>query len=116
MTTITETDLGGAVAGAAAHLYVWALKDIPQDLRDALGSAAERETSITGQRVLQTILKNVSVAEDEKNLVCQDTGIAVYLLPRRRARSTPRASTQRSRRVPSARPSSTHCARTPCTR
>ena len=33
---------------------------------------------MTGQRVLQTILRNVSVAEDEKNLVCQDTGIAVY--------------------------------------
>ena len=40
MTTITETDLGGAVADAAAHLYVWALKDIPQDLRDALADAA----------------------------------------------------------------------------
>ena len=31
-----------------------------------------------GQRVLQTILRNVEVAEEEKNLVCQDTGIAVY--------------------------------------
>ena len=67
-----------AVADAAAHLYVWALKDIPQDLRDALADAAGRETSVTGQRVLQTILKNVTVAEEEKNLVCQDTGIAVY--------------------------------------
>jgi fumarate hydratase subunit alpha/L(+)-tartrate dehydratase alpha subunit len=28
--------------------------------------------------VLQTILKNVQVAERENNLVCQDTGIAVY--------------------------------------
>ena len=37
-----------------------------------------RETSVTGQRVLQTILRNVNVAEEEKNLVCQDTGIAVY--------------------------------------
>ena len=64
MTTITETDLGAAVADAAAHLYVWALKDIPQDLRDALAAAAETETSVTGQRVLQTILKNVSVAEE----------------------------------------------------
>ena len=59
MTTIATTDLQLAVEDAAAHLYVWALKDIPQDLRDALGSAAERETSVTGQRVLQTILKNV---------------------------------------------------------
>jgi tartrate/fumarate subfamily iron-sulfur-dependent hydro-lyase alpha chain len=78
MSTITITDLEAAVEDTAAYLYVWALKDIPQDLRDALADAAERETSVPGQRVLQTILKNVTVAETEKNLVCQDTGIAVY--------------------------------------
>jgi tartrate/fumarate subfamily iron-sulfur-dependent hydro-lyase alpha chain len=73
-----KTDLAGVVEDAAAHLYVWALKDIPQDLRDALAAAKERETSVPGQRVLTTILRNVDIAEDEKNLVCQDTGIAVY--------------------------------------
>ena len=72
------TDLQGIVEDAAAHLYVWALKDIPQDLRDALADAAGRETSVPGRRVLNTILKNVQVADDVKNLVCQDTGIAVY--------------------------------------
>ncbi len=40
MTTVI-TDLDAAVSDAAAHLYVWALKDIPQDLRDALADAAE---------------------------------------------------------------------------
>ena len=77
MTTVA-TDLQQAVEDAAAHLYVWALKDIPQDLRDALAEARARETSVPGQRVLETILRNVEVAEDENNLVCQDTGIAVY--------------------------------------
>jgi tartrate dehydratase alpha subunit/fumarate hydratase class I-like protein len=72
------TDLEKIVEDAAAYLYVWALKDIPQDLRDALKAARERETSISGQRVLDTILRNVEVADAEKNLVCQDTGIAVY--------------------------------------
>jgi tartrate/fumarate subfamily iron-sulfur-dependent hydro-lyase alpha chain len=72
------TDLARAVEDAAAHLYVWALKDIPQDLRDALAEARERETSVPGKRVLETIVRNVEVAEEEKNLVCQDTGIAVY--------------------------------------
>ncbi|MGH3132290.1 MAG: hypothetical protein ACRDNY_00855 [Gaiellaceae bacterium] len=65
MSTTTTTDLAGAVGDVAAHLYVWALKDIPQDLRDALAGAADKETSVTGQRVLQTILRNVIVAEDE---------------------------------------------------
>ena len=31
-----------------------------------------------GKRVLETIHRNINVADGEKNLVCQDTGIAVY--------------------------------------
>ena len=77
MSTVS-IDLEHTVEDAAAHLYVWALKDIPQDLRDALAAAAGRETSVPGQRVLNTILKNVQIADSDKNLVCQDTGIAVY--------------------------------------
>ena len=46
MSAITTTDLDGAVEDAAAHLYVWALKDIPQDLRDALSAARELEDNI----------------------------------------------------------------------
>ena len=78
MSVDVGTDLRQAVEDAAAHLYVWALKDIPQDLRDALADAKDRETSIPGRRVLETIVKNVQVAETEDNIVCQDTGIAVY--------------------------------------
>src|SRR4051794_9777410 len=73
-----DAPVSGGDQDAAAHLYVWALKDIPQDLRDALAAAAVRETSVPGQRVLNTNLKNVQVADSEDNLVCQDTGIAVY--------------------------------------
>ena len=69
MSIDTTTELQHAVEDAAAHLYVWALKDIPQDLRDALKSASERETSVPGQRVLSTILRNVEVADSEGNLV-----------------------------------------------
>jgi fumarate hydratase subunit alpha len=77
--SVVATDLQRAVEEAAAYLYVWALTDIPQDLRDALAEARERESSETGQRVLDTILRNVQVADEtEKTLVCQDTGIAVY--------------------------------------
>src|SRR6266446_4888364 len=78
MTTTIEIDLYGTVEDAAAHLYVWALKDIPQDLRDALVAARDRETSTIGKRVLETIARNVEIADSQANLVCQDTGIAVY--------------------------------------
>jgi len=76
--SVVETDIRQAVEDAAAYLYVWALKDIPQDLRDALAAAKDRETSVPGRRVLETIVRNVEVAETEDNIVCQDTGIAVY--------------------------------------
>src|SRR5476651_2462582 len=78
MSIDTVTDLAGVVEDVAAHLYVWALKDIPQDLRDALAAARDRETSVPGRRVLEVIHRNVNIADSEKNLVCQDTGIAVY--------------------------------------
>src|SRR5919109_2094731 len=78
MAVDVTTSLRAVVADAAAHLYVWALKDIPQDLRDALSEARERETSVPGRRVLDTIVRNVEVADEQQNLVCQDTGIAVY--------------------------------------
>src|SRR6478735_8162787 len=74
----TTTDLQQTVEDAAAHLYVWSLKDIPQDLRDALKNAMESETHKVGKRILETINTNVSVADERKNLVCQDTGLAVY--------------------------------------
>jgi fumarate hydratase subunit alpha/L(+)-tartrate dehydratase alpha subunit len=74
----TVVALEEAVLGAAEHLYVWALRDIPRDLRDALAAASERETSVAGIRVLETIRRNVAIADEQQNLVCQDTGIAVY--------------------------------------
>ena len=116
MSTVA-TDLQHVVEDAAAHLYVWALKDIPQDLRDALAAARDRETSVPGQRVLETIHRNVEVADSESNLVCQDTGIAVYTAASAStSRSTRRGSTRRCATAPRARRSSTRCARTPSTR
>jgi tartrate/fumarate subfamily iron-sulfur-dependent hydro-lyase alpha chain len=78
MSTATVTDLQKAVEEVGDHLYVWSLKDIPQDLRDALRDAMERETHKVGKRILETINTNVSVADEGGNLVCQDTGIAVF--------------------------------------
>ena len=66
-----DTDLIKTVEDAGAHLYVWSLKDIPQDLRDALAAARDRETHPVGRKILETIATNVAVADDQKNLVCQ---------------------------------------------
>jgi tartrate/fumarate subfamily iron-sulfur-dependent hydro-lyase alpha chain len=73
-----QSTLRRAVEDAAVELYVWSLKDIPSDLRNALGEALERETHEVGRRILETIHTNVAVADEGNRLVCQDTGIAVY--------------------------------------
>lgn len=78
MNTIYDT-----LASTARELYIRALKDIPDDVRQALqsGLAAEKQAgNSTAEQVMFTILENVSVADQEDTLVCQDTGLAVFQL------------------------------------
>lgn len=46
----------------------------------ALGRARARETSATGQAVLDQLLENARIAGDEMRPLCQDTGLAVVFL------------------------------------
>lgn len=62
-------------------LYIKALKDIPSDVRDALGKGLEvetREGNKTATRVLFTILENIQTADQQDTLVCQDTGTPIF--------------------------------------
>lgn len=64
----------------AKELYIRALKILPPDVRQALHKAYERETNPTGKEILKTILTNVEVADKEDMLICQDTGLPIYLV------------------------------------
>lgn len=68
------------IEDAAKELYIRALKLLPPDVKDALRAADERETEETAKQILHTILKNVEVAEDQDQLICQDTGLPIYFL------------------------------------
>ena len=79
MSASSATDLRQAVEDAAAYLYVWALKDIPQDLRDALAAAqGPRDLDCRASACWRRSSATSRSPTTEKNLVCQDTGIAVY--------------------------------------
>ena len=67
-----------SVEDAAAHLYVWALKDIPQDLRDALVDAPPARPPCPASACSTRSSRTSRWPTTEGNLVCQDTGIAVY--------------------------------------
>ena len=78
MQTIYDT-----IETAARDLYWKALKDIPADVRAALGRALETERkdgNATAGEVMFTIIRNVQTAGEQDTLVCQDTGLAVYKL------------------------------------
>lgn len=65
----------------ARDLYIRALKDIPRDVRDALGRGLRTEQTEghrTAEKVMLTILENIEVADTRDTMVCQDTGLPVF--------------------------------------
>jgi tartrate/fumarate subfamily iron-sulfur-dependent hydro-lyase alpha chain len=61
-------------------LYIESLKDLPPDVRTALKMAYENEELESGKNILETLIKTVSTADNNKLLICQDTGIPVYFV------------------------------------
>lgn len=66
------------VEDVARELYIRALKVLPPDIKEGFARLAGSETDATAQRILGTMIRNIRVAEDTENLLCQDTGIPIY--------------------------------------
>ncbi|HEV3009626.1 MAG TPA: fumarate hydratase, partial [Burkholderiales bacterium] len=66
------------VEEAAKELYIRALKELPPDIKRGFDRLAATETDAGAKRMLGTMIRNIAVAEDTDNLLCQDTGIPVY--------------------------------------
>ena len=66
------------VEEAAKELYIRALKLLPPDVKQGFDALARRETDAGAKRMLGTMIRNIAVAEERDNLLCQDTGIPVY--------------------------------------
>jgi len=67
-----------SVEEAAKELYIRALKRLPPDIKQGFDALAKGETDAGAQRMLGTMIRNIKVAEDTDNLLCQDTGIPIY--------------------------------------
>jgi tartrate/fumarate subfamily iron-sulfur-dependent hydro-lyase alpha chain len=68
----------GLVEEAAKELYIRALKLLPPDVKQGFDALARGETDAGAKRMLGTMMRNITVAEDTGNLLCQDTGIPIY--------------------------------------
>ncbi len=66
------------VEEACKELYIRALKILPPDIKEGFARLDRTETDATGKSVLGTMIRNIKVAEDTNNLLCQDTGIPIY--------------------------------------
>jgi fumarate hydratase subunit alpha/L(+)-tartrate dehydratase alpha subunit len=69
-----------AVEDAARDLYIRSLKELPPDIKAGFGRLVARETVPRAQSMLATMVTNIAVAEEQDNLLCQDTGIPIYNL------------------------------------
>jgi fumarate hydratase subunit alpha len=66
------------VEEAAKELYIRALKLLPPDVKEGFTQLQARETDAGAKRMLGTMVMNIKVAEENANLLCQDTGIPIY--------------------------------------
>jgi fumarate hydratase subunit alpha/L(+)-tartrate dehydratase alpha subunit len=77
--TVTEFDYG-IVEEAAKQTYIRALCDLPPDVREALKKAYAREKHPGARAAFDAIFKTIEIADREKTLICQDTGLPIYKL------------------------------------
>ena len=66
------------VEDAAKELYIRALKLLPPDIKQGFDRLSAGESDAGAKRMLGTMVRNIKVAEDTQNLLCQDTGIPIY--------------------------------------
>ena len=66
------------VEEACKELYIRAVKLLPPDIKQGFARLDKAETDATGKSILGTMIRNITVAEDTNNLLCQDTGIPIY--------------------------------------
>lgn len=66
------------VQEAAKQTYIRALCELPPDVRVALQKAYARETNPTARAVFEAMFKAIDIADTNKTLLCQDTGLPIY--------------------------------------
>lgn len=73
--TLTTSPSRAALIDAMVELYRTAVTELPQDVVVGLQKGYRSETNPRAKRVLDTMLKNITMADQEKRPLCQDTGI-----------------------------------------
>ena len=51
---------------------------LPPDIKVGLSDLVKNESVSSAHKILSTMVTNINVAEDQNNLLCQDTGVPIY--------------------------------------
>lgn len=68
------------ITDAVREMAITASYDLGEDVIKALEAAKKAEASPVGLGILEQITKNAEIAKTEKSPMCQDTGLAVFLI------------------------------------
>ncbi len=68
------------ISEAVAKLVVEANLFLPEDVKEALHTALEREESEAGKEILSQLIANYKLAEESGLPLCQDTGLAIFFV------------------------------------
>lgn len=77
-TTVSLEILEKAIEKAAVEAITRAVTSIPPDVKEALKRAFNEELNEVSRSQLETILRNIELAEQLRRPLCQDTGTILY--------------------------------------
>lgn len=68
------------ITDAVEKLCKQAAFHLPQDVKDALAAARDKEESATGKYILEQVCQNYCIAGEDEVALCQDTGTALFII------------------------------------
>ncbi|MDP3970666.1 MAG: fumarate hydratase [bacterium] len=73
--SLTGSPTRSELIDAIVEMYRVAVTELPQDVVHALQKSLKKETGPRAKNVLETMLRNIELADTETKPLCQDTGI-----------------------------------------
>lgn len=68
------------IVDAVKDLAIKAAYQLPADIKNALQTAANRESNTRAKQIIEQLIENYRIAEAEQIPLCQDTGLAVVFV------------------------------------
>lgn len=70
----------GTIVNTVRDMCKEANYDLPQDVMDAFKKSLKVETSPLGQSILKKCVENADIAREQREPICQDTGLSVFFI------------------------------------